>query len=166
MCAQKYEWHYRWCYVSNKIVSRITTLCNVKYDKSFCCQTCSFNKMHRYPFKRRKYYCDKPLVILYLDIWGSAPITSTIGFRYYLITVDEFSTYTWILPLKTKDETLNKFMIFQTKRENLLDYKIKIIQYDSKGEFLNYNFQNYTREKEIIQRFSCPYTPEQMGIVE
>lgn len=122
------DWH-----ANNNVVNKIAKICNgmIDYNNLFCCQTCTMKKMHKLPYNKIEFYCDKPLAILHLDVWGPAPVTSITGFKYYLI-VEEFSTCTLVYPLKNKSDVLKEFKKFQTMVENLLDHRSKIIQPDSR----------------------------------
>ena len=78
--------------------------------------------------------------------------------------VDDFSRFTWIFPLKTKDETLVVFRIFKKQIEKQLDRFIKCIQSDWGGEYRS--FINFLHEECIQFRHSYPYTHNQNGLVE
>lgn len=117
-------WHDRLCHPRNTIVEKIAKHCNFNIDKTIYCQTCSINKIHKLPFQRREIYCNSSLFVPHMDVWDLAPMTSINVFKFYLIIVDEFSRFTWIYPLKRKDEVFDQFLIFQKLIENLLDRKI------------------------------------------
>jgi len=39
-----------------------------------------------------------------MDIWGHCSIIFMHGFQYFLTIVDDFSWYTWVIPMHTKSE--------------------------------------------------------------
>jgi hypothetical protein len=84
------------------------------------------------------------------------------GFRYYVHFVDEFSKFSWIYFLRTKDELVDVFTKFKSQVENLFSTNIKILQTDGGTEFkpLTHLFP------QIIHQVSCPYTPQQNGVAE
>lgn len=75
-------WHDRLCHASDKVISQIAKNCKIKFDKSFCFEACSVNKMHKLVFQRRQYYCNKPLQLLQMDIWGLALVTSELDIDF------------------------------------------------------------------------------------
>ncbi|GKG49217.1 putative ribonuclease H-like domain-containing protein, partial [Tanacetum coccineum] len=53
------------------------------------------------------------LHLLHMDLCGPMHVASINGKRYVLVIVDDYSRYTWVHFLKTKDETpvvLKKFL--------------------------------------------------------
>jgi hypothetical protein len=95
-------------------------------------------------------------------LWGSSPIVSKNGFRYYVHFVDEFFKFSWIYFLRTKDELVDVFTKFKSQVENLFISTIKILQTDGGTEF-----KPLTRLfPQILYQVSCPYTPQQNGVAE
>nr|GEX34482.1 uncharacterized mitochondrial protein AtMg00810-like [Tanacetum cinerariifolium] len=56
---------------------------------------------------------------------------------YYPVVTDDFSRFSWVFFLATKDETSGILKAFITGIENLMDHKVKIIKYDNGTEFKN-----------------------------
>ncbi|KAA0061423.1 gag/pol protein [Cucumis melo var. makuwa] len=63
-------------------------------------------------------------------------------------------------------EALKKFKEYKTKVESLLSRKIKILQSDGGGEYMDLRFQDYMIEHEIRFQLSAPDTPQQNGVSE
>lgn len=84
------------------------------------------------------------------------------GFRYYVLFVDDFTRFTWIYFLHSKDEVSHVFSLFKSQVENLLNSTIKILRTDGGTEFkpITCMFPS------ILHQTSCPYTPEQNGLAE
>ncbi|XP_070045426.1 uncharacterized protein [Nicotiana tomentosiformis] len=57
------------------------------------------------------------------------------GKKYYITFVDDFSRYTKIYLLKSKDEAKNMFLKYKAEVENQLDRKIKRLRSDRGGEY-------------------------------
>nr|GFB69124.1 copia protein [Tanacetum cinerariifolium] len=47
---------------------------------------------------------NKPLYLLYMDLCGPIRVQSINGKRYVLVVVDDYSRYTWVFFLHSKDE--------------------------------------------------------------
>ncbi|GJY25536.1 putative ribonuclease H-like domain-containing protein [Tanacetum coccineum] len=56
---------------------------------------------------------------------------------YYLVFIDDYSRFTWVFFLATKEETSGILKSFITGIENLVDHKVKVIRYDNGTEFKN-----------------------------
>ena len=74
-------------------------------------------KSHRLPFERSTSRAIKQFGLIYVDIWGAAPIVYVNGARYFLLLVDDFSIFSWLYLLETKDEALLMFQHFQAMVE-------------------------------------------------
>ena len=103
-----------------------------------------------------------PLEIVYSDLWGPAPLLSHNGFRYYIVFVDDFSRFSWIYFLRSKDEVLRVFSTFKCQVENLLQHTIKTLRTDGGTEYktISRTFPS------IVHQTTCPYTPQQNGVSE
>lgn len=101
---------------------------------------------------------------MHSDIWDPAPLLSKQGFIYYIIFVDDQTRYTWIYPLKAKNEALSTFIQFKNQAEKQFERNIKTLHTDSGTEFKM--FQNFVKKNGIVHLFTCPYTYAQNGRAE
>ena len=80
--------------------------------------------------------------------------------------VDDFSKYTWVLFLNSKDET-PKMIIDHIKRIELeANLLIRKITSDYGTEFKNAILNELCTDKGISRQYSAPRTPQQNGVVE
>ncbi|KAI3797947.1 hypothetical protein L1987_33212 [Smallanthus sonchifolius] len=86
---------------------------------------------------------DTPLELLHMDLFGPISIRSIGGKSYCLVVTDEFSRFSWVHFLGTKDETAEILQYLILSLESLCKLK-----------------------KGIHHEFSAPYTPEQNGVTE
>jgi len=86
------------------------------------------------------------------------------GKRYFLTFIDDYSRYTYVYLLRTKDESFQKFKEYKSVVENQKDKKIKIIRSDRGGEYFPREFDQFCEENGLIHQKSAPYTPQQNGL--
>ncbi|GJV54711.1 putative ribonuclease H-like domain-containing protein [Tanacetum coccineum] len=86
--------------------------------------------------------------------------------KYCLVVTDDYSRFTWVFFLTTKDETSEILKRFIKEIENLVDKKVKIIRSDNGTEFKNKVMDDFCREKGIKREYSIARTPQQNGVVE
>nr|GEY59748.1 hypothetical protein [Tanacetum cinerariifolium] len=79
---------------------------------------------------------------------------------------DDYSSFTWVFFLATKDETSPILNTFSTGLENQLSLKVKVIRSDNGTEFKNHDLNQFCGKKGIKREFSVPRTPQQNGIAE
>nr|GEU55211.1 hypothetical protein [Tanacetum cinerariifolium] len=82
------------------------------------------------------------------------------------VITDDYSRFTWVFFLATKDETSPTLKTFITGIENQLSLKVKIIRSDNETEFKNQDLNQFCGMKGINREFSVPKTPQQNGIAE
>ena len=99
-------------------------------------------------------------------MWGPSPIASFTGFTYYMLLIDDYTRYSWLIPLKLKSDAYQRISEFKTFVLNQFKSNIKTFRSDCGGQFLNKLMTNMFREFGIINETSCPYTPQQNGLVE
>jgi hypothetical protein len=141
--------------VSSNHVSCNTTALDV-------CESCSKAKSHKQPFVSSKTISTKPLEIIHYDLWGPSPVVSHQGHKYYVLFTDHFSKFSWIYFCAQKSEVAVVFAKFKLLVKNLFSTTIKTLQLDGGTEFLPIINAN----PQIQIHISCPYTPQQNGVVE
>nr|GEX02285.1 hypothetical protein [Tanacetum cinerariifolium] len=79
---------------------------------------------------------------------------------------DDYSRFTWVFFLATKDRTSHILKAFITGIKNQLSLKVKIIKSDNKTKFKNNDLNQFCGMKGIKREISVPRTPQQNGITE
>nr|GEX19077.1 hypothetical protein [Tanacetum cinerariifolium] len=85
---------------------------------------------------------------------------------YCLVVMDDYSRFTWVFFLVTKDETSGILKSIITRIENLVDHKVKVIRYDNETEFKNREINQFCEMKGILRQFSVARTPQQNRVSE
>ena len=68
--------------------------------------------MHRFHLNKTPFGSSSILELVHSDVWGLSPLTSLLGFNYYIIFVDDYSRFTWLFLLKHKTEFLSVLKAF------------------------------------------------------
>ncbi|GJW14392.1 putative reverse transcriptase domain-containing protein [Tanacetum coccineum] len=83
-----------------------------------------------------------------------------------IIGRDDYSRFSWVFFLATKDETSGILKSFITRVENLIDQRVKVIRCDNGTEFKNKEMNQFCERKGIKREFSVARTPQQNGVAE
>ncbi|KAI0496003.1 hypothetical protein KFK09_022310 [Dendrobium nobile] len=163
-----FTWHDRLGHPHFKILKCITQSNSALHISPFntSCTTCIQCKLHKLPFESSISRAHTPLALVHSDVWGPSPVSSTNGFRFFVIFVDDYSRYTWLFPIIHKSEVTTTFITFTNFIENQTKQTIKILRTDGGTEFNNYAMKSFLHSKGIGHQMSCPYTPEQNGVAE
>nr|GEV16284.1 putative ribonuclease H-like domain-containing protein [Tanacetum cinerariifolium] len=103
---------------------------------------------------------------LHMDLFGPTFVKSLNNKSYCLVVTDDYSRFTWVFFLATKDETSPILKTFITGLENQLSLKVKVIRSDNGTEFKNSDLNQFYEMKGIKRKFSVPRTPQQNGIAD
>ncbi|GJS80244.1 putative ribonuclease H-like domain-containing protein [Tanacetum coccineum] len=85
---------------------------------------------------------------------------------YCLVVTEDFSRFSWVFFLATKDETSKILKTFITGIENLIDLRVKVIRCDNGTEFNNRVMNQFCEMKGIKMEFSVAKTPQQNEVAE
>ena len=101
-----------------------------------------------------------------MDLFGPIPTASLGGKRYSLVVVDDYTRFTWLFFLSSKDETSSQLLKLFKLIMNEKEEKIKAIRSDHGREFDFSKVEQYCEENGINHNFSAPRTPQQNGVAE
>nr|GEU94062.1 uncharacterized mitochondrial protein AtMg00810-like [Tanacetum cinerariifolium] len=92
--------------------------------------------------------------------------TSINGKKYILVIVDDYSRFTRVKFLRSKDETPEFVTKFLMQIQAGLNKTIKFIRTDNHTEFVNQVLTKFYEKVGIFYQKSVPRTPRQNGVVE
>ncbi|GJQ92229.1 putative ribonuclease H-like domain-containing protein [Tanacetum coccineum] len=78
----------------------------------------------------------------------------------------DYSRFSWVFFLATKDETSGILKSFITRVENLIDQRVNAIRCDNGTEFKNKEMNHFYERKDIKREFSVARTPQQNRVAE
>nr|GEY56428.1 putative ribonuclease H-like domain-containing protein [Tanacetum cinerariifolium] len=73
---------------------------------------------------------------------------------YCVVVTDDYSRFTWVFVLATKDDTNGILKSFITRIENLVDHKVKVIRCDDGTEFKNREMNQFCKIKDHLGKFN------------
>jgi Reverse transcriptase (RNA-dependent DNA polymerase)/Integrase core domain len=106
------------------------------------------------------------LELLHGDLCGPILPQTPGGNRYFLLLVDDYSRYMWLVVLASKDKVFEGFKNLKVSLEVEQGKKLKGLRTDRGGEFRSSLFENYCKEHGIKRHLTAPYSPQQNGVVE
>ncbi|KAJ9542956.1 hypothetical protein OSB04_029462 [Centaurea solstitialis] len=166
-------WHRRMCHMNFKNMNKLVkgNLVRGLPAKDFSCHdhcvSCLQGKQHKSTNKFKEVNTiSSPLQLLHMDLFGPTNIMSIGKKSYCLVIVDDYSRFTWVFFLRTKDETSGLIKPFVIRVENKTNLKVKVIRSYNGTEFKNADLNNFCEEKGIDRQYSAPRTPQQNGVAE
>ncbi|GJV66278.1 putative ribonuclease H-like domain-containing protein [Tanacetum coccineum] len=147
-------WHRRLGHINFKNINKLVKDNLVRglpikcFENNQTCVACLKGKQHRASCKSKVLNpITKPLFMLYMDLFGPTFLSSLMHKKYCLVVTDDYSRFTWVFFLATKDETSEILKNFIEEIENIMDKKVKIIKCDNETKFKNKVMDDFYREK-------------------
>nr|GEX75664.1 putative ribonuclease H-like domain-containing protein [Tanacetum cinerariifolium] len=153
----------------NKLVkgNLVRSLPSKIFENDHTCVTCQKGKQHKASCKTKLVSSiSQPLQMLHMDLFGLTFIKSLNNKMYCLIVTDDFSRFSWVFFLASKDETSGILKSFITCIKNQLNHRVKIIRCDNRTKFKNSEMNQFCQMKGIKREFSVARTPQQNGVAK
>ncbi|CAI7793827.1 unnamed protein product [Closterium sp. NIES-54] len=115
---------------------------------------------------------EAPLQTLHMDVWGPARVRGQGHERYFLLVVDDYSRYTTVFPLRSKDEVPEVLIDWIRGARRQLnesfgsDLPILRLHSNRGGEFSSDLLRAFCHLEGIRQTFTLPASPQQNGIAD
>jgi transposase InsO family protein len=107
-----------------------------------------------------------PNELLHMDTVGPARVRSVGGKWYVLVVVDDFSRFSWVFFLESKEEVFGFVHDLVLRLNNESNGHVRAICSDNGTEFRNSCMDNFCSDHGLDHQLSAPYTPPQNGVVE
>ncbi|GJV87519.1 retrovirus-related pol polyprotein from transposon TNT 1-94 [Tanacetum coccineum] len=171
--TKSWLWHQRLSHLNFGTINHLTKqdlvdgLLKFKYDNDHLCFACEQGKRKKATLQPKlvpsTHY---KLELIHMDLCRPMSVESINGNKYILVIVDDYSGYTWVYFLRTKDEALEMIKKFIAQVQ--LNFKVQIqkVKTDNGTEFKNATLQSHYEKLGIMKQFSIARTPQQNGVVE
>ncbi|GKD11297.1 putative ribonuclease H-like domain-containing protein [Tanacetum coccineum] len=141
----------------NKLVRRnlVRGLPSKLFENDHTCVASHKGKQHKASCKTKLVSSiSQPLQMLHMDLFGPTSVRSINHKTYCLVVTDDYSRFSWVFFLATKDETSGILKTFITGIENQINHKVKIIRCDNGTEFKNNDMNQFCGMKGIKREFN------------
>ncbi|GJU21064.1 putative ribonuclease H-like domain-containing protein [Tanacetum coccineum] len=166
-------WHRRLGHVNFKTINKLVKENLVRglplkcFKNDQTCIACLKGKRHKASCKPKiQNSITQPLFMLHMDLFGLTFINSLMNKKYCLVVTDDYTRFTWVFFLASKDETSGILKSIITEIENLVDKKVKIIRCDNGTKFKNRVMNDFCEKKGIKREFSIARTLQKNGVAE
>nr|GEW67863.1 hypothetical protein [Tanacetum cinerariifolium] len=150
-------WHKSLGHLNFKIINKLVKENLVRgfpsklFKNDQTCVACQKEKQHKASCKfKTENSISLPLHLLHMDLFGPTSVKCLIKKMYCLVVTDDYSRFTWVFFLATKDETSGILNFFIIRIENLVDHKVKVIRCDNGTEFKNREMNQFYEMKEAV----------------
>ncbi|GJX76730.1 retrovirus-related pol polyprotein from transposon TNT 1-94 [Tanacetum coccineum] len=106
------------------------------------------------------------LYLLHMDLCTPMRVESINGKKYILVIVDDYSRFTWVKFLRSKDEALDAIIKCIKNTQVRLNATVRNVGTDNGTEFVNQTIHDFYENIVISHQTSVARTPQQNGVVE
>ncbi|GJZ65225.1 retrovirus-related pol polyprotein from transposon TNT 1-94 [Tanacetum coccineum] len=130
--TKSWLWHQRLSHLNFGAINHLARHCLVrglpklKFEKDHLCSACAMGKSKKKPYKPKSEDTNQEkLYLLHMDLCGPMHVASVNGKKYILVIVDDYSRFTWVKCLRSKDEAsdfiIKFFKMIQLRLKHLSD---------------------------------------------
>ncbi|GJT38282.1 retrovirus-related pol polyprotein from transposon TNT 1-94 [Tanacetum coccineum] len=166
-------WHHRLNHLNfgtiNDLARKdlVRVLPRLKFEKDHLCSACQLgkSKKHTHTPKAEKTNLEV-LNTLHMDLCRPMRVQIINGKKYILVIVDDYSRFTWVKFLRSKDETPEFVINFLKQIQVGLNKTVRYIRTGNGTKFFNQILNKYYEHVGIFHQKTIPRTPQQNDVVE
>ncbi|GJU25250.1 retrovirus-related pol polyprotein from transposon TNT 1-94 [Tanacetum coccineum] len=171
--TKSWLWHRRLSHLNFGAINHLARhglvrgLPKLKFEKDHLCSACAMGKSKKQSHKPKSEDTNQEkLYLLHMDLCGPMLVASVNGKKYILVIVDDYSRFTWVKFLASKDEAPDFIIKFLKMIQVRLNATVRNIRTDNGTEFVNQTLHSYYESVGISHETSVARTPQQNGVVE
>ncbi|GJX09236.1 retrovirus-related pol polyprotein from transposon TNT 1-94 [Tanacetum coccineum] len=139
----------------------------LKFEKDHLCSACQLEKSKKHTHTPKTKNTNlEVLNTLHMDLCEPMLVQTINGKKYILVIVDDYSRFTWVKFLRSKDETLEFVIKFLKQIQVGLNKTVRYIHTDNGTEFVNQVLTEYYESVGIFHQKLVPRTQQQNDVVE
>ncbi|GJZ09548.1 retrovirus-related pol polyprotein from transposon TNT 1-94 [Tanacetum coccineum] len=139
----------------------------LKFHKDHLCSACALGKSKKSSHQpKAKDTNQEKLYLLHMDLCGPMRVESINEKKYILVIVDDYSRFTWVKFLRSKDEAPDAIIKCIKNIQVHLNATVRNVRTDNGTEFVNQTLRDFYENVSISHQNSIARTPKQNGVVE
>nr|GEW18048.1 retrovirus-related Pol polyprotein from transposon TNT 1-94 [Tanacetum cinerariifolium] len=171
--TKSWLWHRRLSHLNFGAINHLARqglvrgLTKLKFKKDHLCSTCAMGKSKKKSHKPKSEDTNhEKIYLLHMDLCGPMRVESVNGKKYILVIVDDYSRFTWVKCLRSKDEAPKFIIKFLKMIQVRLKVPVRRIQTDNGTEFVNQTLREYYEQVGVSHKTSVARSSQQNGVVE
>ncbi|GJR83067.1 putative ribonuclease H-like domain-containing protein [Tanacetum coccineum] len=148
--SKSWLWHCRLNHLNFGIINDLARkdlvrgLPRLKYEKDHLCLACQLGKSKKFSHKPKSKNTNMEVLhTIHMDLCGPIRVQSINGKKYILVIVNDYSRFTWVKFLSSKDETPEFVINFLKQIQVGLNKTVRDIRTDNGTEFVNQFMSKY-----------------------
>ncbi|GJW59619.1 retrovirus-related pol polyprotein from transposon TNT 1-94 [Tanacetum coccineum] len=171
--TKSWLWHRRLSHLNFGTLNKLAKdglargIPRLKFQKDHLCSACALGKSKKTSHQPKAEDTNQEkLYLLHMDLCGPMRVASINGKRYILVIVDDYSRFTWVRFLKTKDEAPAAIIKCIKNIQVRLKATVQNVRTDNGTEFVNQTLREWNENVGISHQTSVARTLQQHGVVK
>ncbi|GJW87669.1 retrovirus-related pol polyprotein from transposon TNT 1-94 [Tanacetum coccineum] len=171
--TKSWVWHQRLSHLNFVAINHLARhglvrgLPKLKFEKDHLCSACAMGKSKKKSHTPKSEDTNQEkLYLLHMDLCGPMRVASVNGKKYILVIIDDYSRFTWVKFLRSKDEAPDFIIKFLKMIQVWLKVPVRRIKTDNGTKFVNQTLREYYEKVGISHETSVARSPQQNGVVE
>ncbi|GKA23506.1 retrovirus-related pol polyprotein from transposon TNT 1-94 [Tanacetum coccineum] len=163
--TKSWLWHQRFSHLNFDYITSLSKhglvrgLPKIKYQKDQLCSACALGKSKKHSHKpKAEDSIQEKLYLLHMDLCGTMRVQNINGRKYILVIIDDYSRFTWVKFLRSKDEVPEFVIKFLKMIQVCLNETVHNIRTDNGTEFVNHTLKAYYEEVRTSHQASMART--------
>ncbi|GJV21213.1 retrovirus-related pol polyprotein from transposon TNT 1-94 [Tanacetum coccineum] len=165
--TKSWLWHRRLSHLNFGAINHLARhglvrgLPKLKFEKDHLCSACTMGKSKKKPHKPKSEDTNQEkLYLLHMDLCGPMRVVSVNRKKYILVIIDDYSRFTWVKFLRSKDEAPYFIIKFLKMIQLRLKVPVRRIRTDNGTEFVNQTLREYYEKVGISHETSVARSPQ------
>ncbi|GJW17508.1 retrovirus-related pol polyprotein from transposon TNT 1-94 [Tanacetum coccineum] len=139
----------------------------LKFQKNHLCSACALGKRKKSSHQPKAEDTNQEkLYLLHMDLCGPMRVESINGKKYILVIVDDYTRFTWVKFLRSKDEAPDAIIKCIKNIQVRLNAIVRNVRTDNGTKFVNQTLRDFYENVGISHQTLVACTPQQNGVVE
>ncbi|GKA11203.1 putative ribonuclease H-like domain-containing protein, partial [Tanacetum coccineum] len=171
--TKSWLWHRRLSHLNFGAINNLARhglvrgLPKIKFEKEHLCSACAMGKSKKNPHKHKSEDTNQEKFdLLHMDLCGPMRVASVNGKKYILVIIDDYSRFTWVKCLRSKDEAPDFIIKFLKMIQVRLKVPVQRIRTDNGTKFVNQTLREYYEKVGISHETFVARSPQKNGVVE
>nr|GEW47929.1 hypothetical protein [Tanacetum cinerariifolium] len=171
--TKSWLWHHRLNHLNFGTINGLARkdllrgLPRLKFKKDHLYSACQLEKSIKHThFPKTENTNLEVFNTLHMNLCGLIKVQTINGKKYILVIVDDYTQFTWVKFLRSKDETPEVVIKFLKQIQVGLNKTVRFIRIDNGTKFFNHDLTYYYKSVGIFHQKSVSRTPQQNVIVE
>ncbi|GJZ27229.1 retrovirus-related pol polyprotein from transposon TNT 1-94, partial [Tanacetum coccineum] len=132
----------------------------LKFQKDHMCSACALGKSKKSSHQpKAEGINQEKLYLLHMDLCGPMRVESINGKKYILVIVDDYSRFTWVKFLRSKDEAPNAIIKCIKNIQVRLNATFRNVRTDNGTQFVNQTLCDFYENVGISHQTYVAHTP-------